>query len=90
MESGEAGKRRGRRAGKRDKRTDETPRKCTIVLSARHDLKLGAYALIRGINRSAVVAELIEKELGSVVVSIRGPREEPSEEGPREGETAAA
>lgn len=96
MESGEAGKRRGRRAGKRDKRTDETPRKCTVVLSAKMDVKLSAYSTMRGINRSAVVAEALEAMLGSMVVSFRGaggdagPVEPPRIARAPEGEGAAA
>lgn len=76
MESGESGKRRGRKAGRKAGGIDESPRKCTIVLSAKLDWKLDAYASMRRVSRSSVVVELLEEKLGSMVVSFRGPREE--------------
>jgi len=76
MESGESGKRRGRKAARKAIGTDGSPRKCTIVLSAKMDMKLAAYASMRRMDRSAVVAEALEEKLGSMVVSFRGPREE--------------
>ena len=98
MEGGESGKRRGRKAAKKAGGIDESPRKRTIVLSAKLDWKLDAYASMRRIDRSAVVAEALEEKLGSVVVSIRGGRDDAGPVAPPrivrdeggEGETAAA
>lgn len=98
MDGSESGKRRGRKAAKKDVGIDESPRKCTVVLPAKLDWKLDAYASMRRMDRSAVVVEALEAMLGSVVVSIRGPREDIGMTGPRivrdEGEageeTAAA
>lgn len=97
MDGSESGRKRGRKGGRKAIGIDESPRKCTIVLPAKLDMKLAAYASMRRIDRSAVVVEALEAILGSMVVSFRGPREEGAAvEPPRllqeepEGEGAAA
>lgn len=99
MDGSETGRKRGRRVAKKDRGMDESPRKCTFVLSAKLDTKISTYSKMRGINRSAALAELLDEQLAPVVVSFRGAREdaEPApplrvarEDGAGEGDEAAA
>ncbi len=45
-------------------------RRCTLVLSARNDLRLTVLAKARGIDRSTLVNELLERALAGVVVTL--------------------
>jgi len=63
----------GRRVRK-SRRAEETPRKCTILLSPKMDFKLSVYAKMKGTDRSVIINELLDREIGSMSVSFRNAR----------------
>jgi hypothetical protein len=47
--------------------------KCTLLLTAENDLKLTVLAALRGVDRSALVNQVLAEAVRGVVVSLRGP-----------------
>lgn len=61
--------------------------RCTLILSAETDLKLGVLAMLRGLDRSALAEKILAEAVRSVVVSIRNQPADVSED--RQSDAAA-
>jgi hypothetical protein len=67
-----AAKARKRSGAKAQERKGADRVRCTLILSAETDLKLGVLAMLRGLDRSALADRILSEAVRSVVVSLRG------------------
>jgi hypothetical protein len=76
---GQGGKGRKRQAGKAGSRTASSKVKATIHLSVLADQRLNIHCAMMGMDRSAMIEDLITKHLRRYVVSDRGETEPPGD-----------